>query len=209
MLIRRFYILALFFFFACQVWAEYSEYPYEVQIVKKNGTILHGFNTAGGYIDEDSMQNTEFLLKVLNRRNPEWMYFFKERLSYRPQDLDSNFGEMEYLYFFKDSVAVSEIESIQILDWERQLYLNNIVTTHSLSDTVWMKNKPLDYVQLGGYFCDMQIMLYEDSPEIRKIIEELRAIAKVEDETEEYVDYDAAIDKLLGKKVVIVLFCSC
>ena len=103
-------------------------------------------------------------------------------------------------------------------------YTQGIANELKLSDTTWMKRKPIKKVSFGGYLHSYQIFIHENSPQINAIIKQLEIKQKEIDSTElqdENGDRDyrkgdkideelwKIIQKLNKLKVVIIAESSC
>lgn len=231
----------LFFFTFYQANAEYNGWFIQFSIVTKANTTLVGhLYVASAYFDIDSIKNQDYLLTHINADEAptdNQISFFKHRLKYNYYSYGNTEKTAIYSLMDPTKFPISSIKSIEIIEMIDHGYLLNLTSNHTLKDTVWMQEEPIETVHFAGYFCDWQIFVHQGSSQTTKVIEvinvitenytdslvQLEAIIANSDEDEKakaiaelnllQENIDTKISSLLqqlnNEKVVVITFCSC
>ncbi|MGB0175936.1 MAG: hypothetical protein ACPF9D_02140 [Owenweeksia sp.] len=219
--------------------AEYNGCFFKLSVEKMDGTSFIGhLYMTDAIIKTDSLNNNDYL--VWNSGRGEFMpedsiRFYKKRLSY----IISLENQQDTIYTLLEPMALSkkEIRNIRVLDKIEQSYLYGLEILHESDDYAWLSKKPQTVLKTGGYLCDWEIFIHEESPQTNEVQGKLRkyeaeAEAKLKklsielnssdgpyhrelqeniNSLEERLDTD--IPEILkgfkGEKVVILAFCSC
>ncbi len=221
--------------------AEYNGYFLELEITTAEATFTGHVYVAAVYVDQDSFANTDYLKQALDRLdrgyNNDSLEFYRHRLTYGYHWLEGHPQDTIYTLVEADSLPLSAIIELKVVDQIDFGYLLSVSTSHSLSDTSWMFQEPEAELMVGGYFCSWDIMIHEYTPELETIIaqiditdtlmkhqqhllEELmhysdghyyHAAKQLQRDHEESMDdtFWALIRQLFAYKVVVVAFCSC
>ncbi len=179
-------VLALIFFLSItiSVKAEYNGYFIKFTIENVNGqkSIGHVY-IAEGYLNKDSLENTNYLKKALDKSEKDWnkrdsLTYYKSRMIYEYlYPYPGNNPKLKYVEYYltdKTTIPSRAIKNIKILEMIEQSYADGIANELKLSDTIWMKNKPVEVLTIGGFLNSYIIFIHENSPkisEIKKLIE--------------------------------------
>ena len=137
------------------------------------------------------------------------IHFFHKRLQYRFKWEGSTEYDTLCAGANLDSIAVSEVKNIKILEIIDQGYLVRLNVMGPVEDDKWMKGEPVQFVRGTAVLCDWQIYIHEKTSKTEKVLTEL----DLKEEGYFYGDDDdekvRIISKLKGEKVVVIRFCSC
>ena len=229
---KRILTIIIGFVFSYSLRAEYNGYHITFSIEKTNGQIVKGYvYVASAYLNTDSLNNAEYLIKALDQSGKEWakkdsLTYFKERIRYEYTAVWDSSGTKKSIYYLTGKTVIS-FKSIKNIKMEEMIdfgYTQEIANELKLSDTTWMKREPLRKVSFGGYLHSYQIFIHESSPKINEIIKQLEIKQKEIGNTQLQndsggTDYRKAdkiddelwelIKKLNKLKVVIIAESSC
>lgn len=221
--------------------AEYNGWYIKFKITTQNQKELIGnIYLAQAYFEKDSIKNSNYLIErfnTLDNRSEDSLVYYKNLLSYQYKQEEDTNTYTEYGLINQAMIAIQQIKSIEVLNMIDFWYLLGISSGHSISDTTWMKNKPVEVFRTGGNLCDWQIFVHEATEKTKQTIQQLKnltnsntsEIEKLEQELkyldgaeyykakenieslEEGMDekYQEILKSFDGEKVVIISFCSC
>lgn len=195
---------------------------------------------ASAYFDIDSIKNQDYLLSHINVDEvplANQISFFKHRLKYSYYSYGNTEKTAIYSLIDPTEFPISNIKHLEIIEIIDHGYLLNLTSNHTLKDSVWMQEEPIEKVHFGGYFCDWQLFVHRSSTKATKVIEAINVVTKtytdsivqleaviansMDDEKakalaelnllQENIDtkISALLEQLDGEKVVVITFCSC
>lgn len=221
--------------------AEYNGYFLELEITTAKATFTGHVYVAAVYIQTDSFANTAYLKKAIDRLdrgyNNDTLEFYRHRLTYGYHWREGQPQDTIYTLVDADSLPLSAITQLKVVDQIDFGYLLSVSTPHTLADTSWMQQRPIEELMFDGYLCSWDIAVYDTSPELetllakieltdtlvkhqQALLEELMhysdghyyyAAQQLQRGHEESMDdtFWALIRQLFDYKVVVVAFCSC
>lgn len=237
--------LLVLFLCSCFFWtnatAEYNGYFLELEITTSETTFTGHVYVAAVYIQTDSFANTAYLKQALDRLDRGYdndtLDFYRHRLPYGYHWLEGQPQHTIYTLTEADSLPMSAITKLQVVDQIDFGYLLSVSTPLTLADTAWIYEQPKEELMVGGYLCSWDIAVYEHSPELEILLAQLDltdtllkqqftllddlmqysdgpyywAAEQLQRDYEESMDDTlwALIEKLFAYKVVVVAFCSC
>jgi hypothetical protein len=198
---------------------EYSQYNISFTIETDYGKVKGYAHISALYLNRDSLKNSEYLKLALSNKNvdnTDSLTYFKNRIHYINKGcFESSLGDQNrpmYYLLDKEVIPLREIKKIEISNIFIDPNLGGILNELSLSDTIWIKNKPIRCVSLGGYLCSYKIFIYEESKIVNDVIKGARIINS-KDDLLDGDDLDKKlyqeVVKIKGQKVVIVNECTC
>ncbi len=240
----RIVTLCLFFLGSLFAKAEYNGYHIEFDLTLSSGEKVHGYQYLTGYIptpDDMSLAAYVESRKDLLLNNPfadelgDYAYY-QNRIKYTWGDGE----EAEHFIFTlvdKQSIDTASVKSIAVLGIIPYSYISGVVSSHQMADTVWMKEKQVEYRTFGGYLCSYQLFFHEWNADLEKAVADAETqlekvkqeIAQLEEDlksvdgTENY-EIEAKIEELTESldqiasdalapffdyKVVIIDECTC
>ncbi len=192
--------------------------------IKFDAETIHGETKTGfvylaaHYLNNDSLNNTDYLKKALSQRAIEWhkrdsLVYYKERIKYDYIPVDDSLGSKSTIYRLNNEQAIAnnEIQAIKIRDMIEQSYFIQISNPLSAADTVWASKRPLRSYSFTGFVCYFQIFVHENSQNTNRIIKQLQEKQHKANEIDPN-EIDEAflniIEELYGEKVVVVTECD-
>ncbi len=171
----------------------------------------------------DSVAVDGYLLQILSQDGK--LYYFTDRIEYTyctlPEaDCPDDERIPEFLYFNEDSIAVEQVQQIRLADLTSLDSWTGIVSHHTLADTTWLHNIPLEVYDLGAGRCSARINIYRALDELPSLNAERKQLQAdfekwyAEDESLAFEDeLLARLDGLLQRyikheRVVVVYGCS-
>lgn len=221
--------------------AEYNGYFLELEITTTEATFIGHVYVAAVYIDTDSFANTAYLKKAIDRLdrgyNNDTLEFYRHRLTYGYHWREGQPQDTIYTLVDADSLPLSAITQLKVVDQIDFGYLLSVSTPHTLADTSWMRQQPEEELVFDGYLCSWDIAVFDTSPELETLLAKINltdtlvkhqqalleevmdysdghyyyAAQELQRDHEESLDntFWALIKELFAYKVVVVAFCSC
>jgi len=202
--------------------ADYGGYIIAFTIEQIDGTPRDGYTyVTSGYFNLDSIENTVYLIRAFNTLTDQTtdtiFTYYSANINYKfPGD---TINPNQALYQPINPVAISKrsIKSIEIKQLIAQPYYISISSTHTLADSIWMKQKPKASYNFGGYLCGHQVYIHKISKKANLVIAKLEAMqAKVETLDIDFNNGDEIdqifwdlISELPEKYIVIISECTC
>lgn len=220
---KRVLTLLIIIFLSISVRSEYNGYYITLSIENVKGEFIKGYvYTTSSRLNMDSLNNSKYVINVLERISKEWnmntsdsLLYFKEKIKYEYQILTDSLREKTPIYTLnnRQTVSIQEVKSIKITEMIDYTYLTRISNPLSISDTVWLKTEPLNSYSFFGYLCEHHIYIHKNSKKIDAIINKLKTKQnrvkndEINDKTD--MEYWKIIEELYGENVVIVTTCTC
>ncbi|MGB0431054.1 MAG: hypothetical protein ACPGLV_11315 [Bacteroidia bacterium] len=237
---NTFLILLFAIFVNYNAKAEYGGVYIKYELSLKSGEKKVAYHEYSGYKEEfdtlikDGLMPLSFLV-----RGQDSIRFYADMITYEynwwfSEDKMNQQGIASPIYVLTDN-----IESAKVLDIYSFSYMMGFGTSHSLSDSVWMKEPVVDTASANGYLCYWLIFVHEQNAEIDAILKRLEEIQKpLKELDKEYRrvkksqgfgyeldrineqidavrddDLDGQLSKIIGElnkyKVVVIEECSC
>ena len=218
---KKIITILIVIFLSISVRAEYNGYHIKFAIKTTKEKINIGFvYVASAYLNTDSLKNTEYLKKALNKSDKkDSLVYFRERIKYEYRNVGDSLGEKIQIYSLnnKQAISLQDIMSISIVEMIDDSYLIGISSPLSISDTTWINKAPLSSYAFGGYLCYHQIFVHKSSKKIENIINKLKTKQKILEGVEINHENGDKIDgelweiikELYTEKVVIITECTC
>ena len=173
-------ILTLLLGMACSgsAAAEYSGWfiQFTLERMDHSKTMGHVY-VASAYFDQDSIQDQGYVLSrfhMLHNLENDTLVFFRHRITYRYSMNEGSERAEVHGLLNKDSIPLADIRSIQILEMIDFWYLEGISSDHTISDTAWMKEAPVQYVAVNGYLCSHQVFVHARDERTDAVLEEMK-----------------------------------
>ena len=194
--------------------ADYLDWLVKLTIEQKDGSKTVGYISfiAGG-ISKDSLNNTRYLIKMLDRLDAHQLdnkiSLFTTRLTYKYKSICDQRSTSDYQYINEVSVQTKLVKKItvqNILEISHYIEIQNKLTG---TDTAWMKTRPLKTVSVKGDMCSYELYFHEYNDELAKLVAQLKAQSKKAAETGDYNKLDAIIKKIMHYKVIVIQNWTC
>ncbi len=226
----------LFGLFLCtSTLAEYNGYHLSLEIKTKSGNTIEAYSyiTVNG-IDPDSLQNIQHIIRRIqqglgNYNNPGHIKYASQRIKYEFTPNWAENGEKNRIFSLShiDSIAISDIQSIQVKDIIDYTYLVGIWNELDVQDVRWIKKPPVQSYTFSGYLCSYQVFAHELSAKNKLIFEKLlnkqqeiddyyRRVENYELDDGEELDedlFDDQIGDLMSQlelsRVIVISECTC
>lgn len=165
--------------------AEYNGYHIEFNITMKSGDKIHGYSYLTFVYREDQTVNYQDFLEenfelILTNQFTDGLgdyKYFQDRILYTYANYDS---EVQGIYevINPKSIDISKIESFEIIEMIDQSYAIRISTEHTLADSAWMNQEPIEQYSFGGKFCSHDIYIHEKISTTDNLIKKLETVSR-------------------------------
>ena len=190
--------LFILFFLSSQFFsqAEYGSIIIELRITIENGESYSGYQMIGtSYIENDSIFNTDYLLRVLQRwnrvSNKDTIDVFTTLIPFEKQIPESEETYVIYSFSNLTKQPVAGIEHLEVVRVIPYSYLiGTILNDLKRQDSIWYNKKPIQEHWLEGYLCSYEIEFYEENDEIISIFNELQETWKAYNEKHTKLESD-------------------
>lgn len=191
---RNVLVVIVTFLLSFSAQAEYDGYHISFTIEDTKGVRSKGYAyVAAAYLNTDSLQNTNYLIKALDQnRQDEWdkkttLAYYKSRIIYNYFSIPDQQRQYEYFLTgeitFKDSL-IRKITIIEMIDWG---YLSGISMLKT-NDFSWAESEPIKAYSFSSDLCSWQILVHEKDKSIERIINKVELLAKEKEIIEQEID---------------------
>jgi hypothetical protein len=199
--------------------AEFGGSHFSFTIETNKGELIKGYTYVyNSYFNQDSINDIIYLKRIfLPEDKAENLPFFKYRIEYNCPFFGNNSenGYKLYQLMGKIEIPLSSIKGIKINDSFEYGSFAEISNPLNISDTAWMKKKPIKKIEMIGYLCTYQVIVHQNSKKMGDILKQLKAKYNEYDpdnlpmDTNLNNELDKIFKKMKGCKAVVITECSC
>lgn len=186
----------------------------QLELTFKNGkTQTKNFMISEDGIAMDSLSNQKYLLKSLLRRldhnDNDTLECHNDWVSFE----DKSHHQPTIVQFYKeDRILRNKVASVKFKKIHLQSGGIGLVNNLRASDSIWMKTRPVETIEVSGFLCDYTFHMFEHNAKLKAQITALKKFIEKIETDDIYNDNNKLyhkIKKFNHPKLVIVCVCSC